>query len=65
MGAWVKKMIEPSPRQAAGRVHRKGESLFSVRSPTPPQAARNALAIAVHPCSRSRSDAEGIKTYLC
>ena len=40
-------MIEPSPRQAAGNLHRKDECLFSVRSLTPPQAARNALAIAV------------------
>jgi hypothetical protein len=39
--------IEPSPRQAAGRVHRKDECLFSVRSLTPPQTAKNALAIAV------------------
>ena len=39
--------IEPSPRQAAGRVHRKDESRFSVRSLTLPQTARNALAIAV------------------
>jgi ubiquinone/menaquinone biosynthesis C-methylase UbiE len=40
-------MIEPSPRQAAGNLHRKDECLFSVRSLTPPQAARHALAIAV------------------
>ena len=39
--------IEPSPRQAAGNLHRKDECLFSDRSLTPPQAARNALAIAV------------------
>ena len=42
-GSW----FEPSPRQAAGKVHRKDESLFSVRSLTPPQAARNVLAVAV------------------
>jgi small conductance mechanosensitive channel len=39
--------IEPSPRQAAGNLHRKDENLFSVRSQTPPQAAENAIAIAV------------------
>jgi hypothetical protein len=39
--------IEHSPRQAAGNVHRKDESLFSVRSLTPPQATGNALTIAV------------------
>jgi hypothetical protein len=39
--------FEPSPRQAAGNLHRKDESLFSVRSLTPPPAARNALAFAV------------------
>ena len=45
---WPSAMVfEPSPRQAAGNLHRKDESLFSVRSLTPPQAARNALAIAV------------------
>jgi hypothetical protein len=41
------KGIEPSPRQAAGNLHRKDENRFSVRSLTPPQAARNALAVAV------------------
>jgi len=40
-------IFEPSPRQAAGRVHRKDENRFPVRSLTPLQAARNALAIAV------------------
>jgi hypothetical protein len=45
--AALRRGIESSPRQAAGRIHRKDESLFSVRSLTPPQAARNALAIAV------------------
>ncbi len=43
--AWT--TIEPSPREATGNLHRKDECLFSVRSLTPPQAARNALAIAV------------------
>ncbi len=46
--------IEPSPRLAAGRVHRKDEGLFSVRSLTPPQAARNALAIAVDKANNKR-----------
>ena len=48
--------IEPSPRQAAGNLHRKDECLFSVRSLTPPQAARNALAIAVQNCHRLKGD---------
>ena len=39
--------IEPSPRQAAGNLHRKDENRFMVRSLTPPQAARNVLTIAV------------------
>ena len=39
--------IEPSPRQAAGKLHRKDGYLFSVRSLTPPQATGNALAVAV------------------
>ena len=39
--------IEPSPRQAAGRVHRNEKNRFSVRSLTPPQAAGNVLAITV------------------
>ena len=39
--------IEPSPRQAAGNLHRKDENRFLVRSLTPPQAAGNALAITV------------------
>ena len=43
-----RRKIEPSPRQAAGRVHRKDKNRFPVRSLTPPQAPRNVLAIAVH-----------------
>jgi len=43
-------LIEPSPRQAAGNLHREDKkNRFSVRSLTPPQAAGNALAIAVQP----------------
>jgi hypothetical protein len=40
-------LIESSPRQAAGRIHRKDKNRFPVRSLTPPQATGNALAIAV------------------
>ena len=47
---------EPSPRQAAGNLHRKDVSLFSLRSLTPLQAARNALAIAVQNCHRLKGD---------
>lgn len=43
--------IEPSPRQAVGRVHRKDENRSIVRSLTPSQAARNMLAIAVQESS--------------
>ena len=39
--------IETSPRQAAGKIHRKDENRFPVRSLTPPQAAGSAFAIAV------------------
>jgi tetratricopeptide (TPR) repeat protein len=44
--------IESSPRQAAGNLHRKDEDRFPVRSLTPPQAAGNALAIAVQHLDR-------------
>ena len=40
-------LIEPSPRQAAGNVHRKDENRFPVRSLTPPQAAGKARAVEV------------------
>jgi len=40
--------IEASPRQATGNLHRKEIFHFQIRSPTPPQAAGNALAFAVH-----------------
>jgi len=33
---WISGRFEPSPRLAAGKVHRKDESLFSVHSLTPP-----------------------------
>jgi len=42
------KPIEASPRQATGNLHRKEVFHFQIRSLTPPQAAGNALAFAVH-----------------
>jgi hypothetical protein len=45
--SWVVRLIEDSPQQAAGNLHRKDENRFPVLSLTPPQAAGNALAIAV------------------
>ncbi len=39
---WNEKVAE----KLIGNLHRKDERLFSVRSLTPPQAARNALAFA-------------------
>jgi hypothetical protein len=36
-------IIEDSPRQATGNLHRKEHDSFYIRSLTPPQAAGNAL----------------------
>jgi hypothetical protein len=41
-------LIEASPRQAAGNLHRKDDNFLDIRSLTPQQATGNALAYAVH-----------------
>jgi hypothetical protein len=41
-------VIEASPRQAAGNLHRKDDNFLDIRSATPQQATGNALAYAVH-----------------
>jgi hypothetical protein len=46
-------LIEASPRQAAGNLHRKDDNFLDIRSLTPQQATGNALAYAVQVSRRS------------
>jgi hypothetical protein len=54
--------IEASPRQAAGRLHRKDDNFLDIRSLTPQQATGNALAYAVQigtPCAETTQSIRG------
>jgi hypothetical protein len=54
------KEIEASPRQAAGRLHRKDDNFLDIRSLTPQQATGNVLAYAVQEGSVCRGSGEGV-----